>query len=111
SGLPLSEINFNSDLGSSDEIDIEASIKLENTLYWIGSSATSNRSVLFSTTISESGASSTLTYGAKYTSLRDDLLNGGFGLPGNFEIEAMAFAPNGSTVYLGFRVPDNGGDA
>lgn len=111
SGLPLTEIDFNGDLGSSNEIDIEGSIRNGNTIFWIGSTATADRSVLFSTTISGSGASSSLAYGDKYTSLRDDLLNGGFGLPTNFEIEALAFAPSSTTAYLGFRVPDNGGDA
>lgn len=107
SGLPLSELNFNTDLGSTTEIDIEGSIRNGNTLYWIGSTATASRSVLFATTISGSGLSSTLTYVDKYTSLRDDLLNGGFGLPTNFEIEGLAFAPSSTTAYLGFRVPDD----
>jgi len=111
SGLPLTEIDFNGDLGSTNEIDIEGSIRTGNTIFWIGSTATTDRSVVFSTTVSGSGATSTLTYGAKYTGLRDDLLNGGFGLPTNFEIEALAFAPSSTTAYLGFRVPDNGGDA
>ncbi|MDH7911663.1 T9SS type A sorting domain-containing protein [Winogradskyella sp. SYSU M77433] len=111
SGLPLTEINFNGDLGSTEEIDIEGSIRTGNTLFWIGSTATADRSVMFSTTISGSSDASTLTYGDKYTGLRDDLLNGGFGLPSNIEIEALAFAPNSTTAYLGFRVPDIGDDA
>jgi len=109
SGLPLTEINFNDDLGSTTEIDIEGSFREGNTIYWIGSTATAPRSVMFSTSLSGAGVNSTLTYGDKYTSLRDDLLNGGFGLPTNFEIESLALAPNGTTAYLGFRVPNNSG--
>ena len=111
SGLPLTEINFNGDLGSTEEIDIEGSIQNGNTLYWIGSHATTDRSVLFSTNMAGSGASSTMTYGDKYIGLRNDLLNAGFGLPSNMEIEALAFAPGSTTAYLGFRVPDSSGDA
>ena len=107
SGLPLSELNFNTELNLTTEIDIEGSIRNENTLYWIGSTATAARSVMFATMISGTGLSSTLTYVDKYTGLREDLLNGGFGLPTNFEIEALAFAPGSTTAYLGFRVPDD----
>ncbi|MEM8508392.1 MAG: ExeM/NucH family extracellular endonuclease [Bacteroidota bacterium] len=112
SGLPLTEIDFNSDLGSSNEIDIEGSFQSGNTLYWIGSTATIDRSVLFSTTISGSGANATLSFGNQYRNLREELLNGGFGLPTNIEIEALTLAPGSTTTaYLGFRVPDSGGDA
>ncbi len=112
SGFPLTEIDFNGDLGSTTEIDIEGSFQVGNTIYWIGSTATADRSVLFSTVVSGSGAASVLSFGDQYTGLRDDLLNGGFGLPTNIEIEALALVPGSSTTaYLGFRVPDNTGDA
>ncbi len=123
SGLPVQEINFNTDLGSTNEVDLEGSFRIENTIYWMGSHESDERASLFSTNISGSGATSTLSYIDKYTSLRDDLLawdaNNAHGLGANFfglntalEIEALALAPNSTTTaYLGLRSSTSEGNA
>ncbi|MCB0211872.1 MAG: lamin tail domain-containing protein, partial [Anaerolineae bacterium] len=123
SGLPLTEIDFNSALGVTQEVDIEGSFVLNNTIYWIGSHASADRSILFTTTMSGAGASATVTYGDKYTSLRDDLIAWDsnddhglganfFGLSTSFEIEGLALAPGSTTTaYLGFRGPLSGNNA
>ncbi|WP_067146296.1 T9SS type A sorting domain-containing protein [Pseudotamlana agarivorans] len=115
SGLPVKSIDFNADLGSTEEVDIEGSFRLNNTIYWTGSTAEADRSVIFTTEVSGSGANSTLTYGDKYNSLHDDLVawdtNNDHGLGANYfglsqviEVEALALAPNSTTTaYLGLR--------
>ncbi|WP_418513117.1 T9SS type A sorting domain-containing protein [Corallibacter sp.] len=115
SGLPIKELNFNGALGSTEEADLEGSFRVGNAIYWIGSTSETDRSVIFSTQISGSGAASTLTYNDKYTSLYADLIawdtNNVHGLGANYfglstaiEIEALALAPNSSTTaYLGLR--------
>ena len=123
SGLPLTEIDFNADLGSTAEIDIEGSFKNGNTIFWMGSHESVSRAVLFTTVESGTGANATLSYGDKYTSLRNDLLawdNGNshglgtdfFGLNTGFELEALSLEPGSSTTaYLGFRAPLVSGEA
>ena len=122
SGLPITEINFNSDLGSSVEIDIEGSAQNGNNIYWIGSTANTNRSVLFSTVASGVGDASTLGYVDKYTSLNADLLAWDsnndhglganfFGLSTGFEIEALTFGLSDDLAYIGFRDPIVNGKA
>ncbi|WP_341221695.1 T9SS type A sorting domain-containing protein [Polaribacter atrinae] len=115
SGLPVKEIDFNSYLGSTKEADLEGSFRLEDTIYWMGSTAEADRSVIFTTTLSGSGATSTLTYNAKYNGLQADLLNWDennlHGLGVNYfklntvlDVEALALAPNSTTTaYLGLR--------
>ncbi|WP_452226675.1 T9SS type A sorting domain-containing protein [Lacinutrix cladophorae] len=115
SGLPITTIDFNAALGTTAEADLEGSFLLENTIYWIGSTAEEDRSVIFTTKVSGTGEASTLSYLNKYTSLRDDLLawdeNNMHGLGTNhfqlstiLEIEALALAPNSTTTaYLGLR--------
>ncbi|MBD2752532.1 lamin tail domain-containing protein [Spirosoma validum] len=133
SGLPLASFNVASSLGLSGngEVDIEASTRTGNTIYWIGSHAeggSSNRQRIFSTTVNGSGAATTLTFGGYYSSLRTDLVNwdnsNGHGLgagylglagsttagvdpetPTGFNIEGFTLAPDGTTGYLGFRAP------
>ncbi|GGG47568.1 T9SS type A sorting domain-containing protein [Bizionia arctica] len=115
SGLPVNAINFNADLGSTEEADLEGSFRLGNTIYWNGSTSETDRSVIFTTTISGSGANSMLTYGDRYNNLHDDIVawdvNNGHGLGANYfnfnsllEVEALALAPNSTTTaYLGLR--------
>ena len=133
SGLPLNSFDFSSSLGLSGngEVDLEASTRSGNTIYWIGSHSaggTSNRQRIFSTTLSGSGANASLTFGGYYSSLRTDLVNwdnsNGHGLgagflglaasaatgvdpeaPNGFNIEGFTMAPDGLTAYLGFRAP------
>ncbi|QXP62095.1 T9SS type A sorting domain-containing protein [Polaribacter sp. HaHaR_3_91] len=115
SGLPVKEIDFNSFLGSTKEADLEGSFRLDDTIYWIGSTAEADRSVIFTTTLSGTGTASNLTYNDKYNNLQEDLLNWDennlHGLGANYfqlstvlEVEALALAPNSTTTaYLGLR--------
>ncbi|GAB4024697.1 hypothetical protein GCM10028773_47960 [Spirosoma koreense] len=133
SGLPLNSFDFNSALGLSGngEVDIEASTRTGNTIYWLGSHSeggASNRQRIFSTTVNGSGAATTLTFGGYYASLRTDLVNwdtsnghglgaGALGLtgsaatgvdpetPAGFNIEGFTLGPDGTTGYVGFRAP------
>src|SRR6185437_2784979 len=131
SGAPVKEWNFNSLMGNPEEIDIEASARVGNTIYWTGSMGNSkkgnlkpDRSTLFSTHISGEGASTELTFGGYYKGLRADLIawdqahGNRFGFAagaaeGNvpkqingFNVEGMEFAPGSTeTAYVGFRAP------
>jgi hypothetical protein len=133
SGPPVTTWNFDGDMGVADtsQIDIEASARLGNTIYWFGSEGNNssgevkaNRALVFATTISGSGASTQLTFAGFYTHLRDNLIawdqaNGNqFGFAAGaadgqipkevngFNIEGAEFAAGGSsTLYLGFRAP------
>ncbi|TCO54984.1 ExeM/NucH family extracellular endonuclease [Actinocrispum wychmicini] len=111
------------------EIDIEASARNGNTIYWFGSQGQNssaktrlNRQELFTTTVN----GTTLALGGSYQHLRDDLVawdvaNGNpLGLqaaatkapePDGVNIEGAEFAPDGRTLYLGFRGPVNNGKA
>ena len=121
------------DADPTREIDIEASARVGNTIYWLGSHGQNssgntrlNRQELFTTTVTGSGASTTLALGGSYQNLRNDLIawdvaNGNrFGLaaaaavapePNGFNIEGAEFAPDGTTLYVGFRSPLTGGTA
>ena len=141
SGVPVKTWSFNSQMGGPEEIDIEAASRSGNTIYWTGSMGNSkkgnlkpDRSILFTTQVSGSGAGTELTFGGYYRGLRGDLIqwdeeNGDrFGFAdgaaaGNipkqidgFNVEGLEFAPgSSSTAYLGFRAPlspaSAGGDA
>jgi len=138
SGLPLNSFDFTSVLGLSgtSEVDIEASTKLGSTIYWMGSHSNNssgndrpNRKRIFSTTISGTGASATLTFGGYYKFLEDDLIawdnSNGHGLgagflglaasaasgvspeqTNGFNIEGFTVAPDGTTGYIAFRAPN-----
>jgi len=131
SGAPVKTWDFNSQMGSPEEIDIEASARVGDTIYWTGSMGNSkkgnlkpDRSILFTTKVSGSGAATELSFGGYYRGLRADLIKwdeehgNQFGFAagaaaGNipkqingFNVEGMEFAP-GSTEsgYVGFRAP------
>lgn len=138
SGLPVASFDFTSTLGlsGSSEVDIEASTKVGNTIYWMGSHANNtsgndrpNRERIFATQISGTGANTTLTFQGYYKFLEDDLIawdnaNGhglGAGYLGlaasaaagvvpeqtnGFNIEGLTIAPNGTTAYVAFRAPN-----
>jgi predicted extracellular nuclease len=115
------------------EIDIEASARSGNTIYWLGSQGQNssgktrlNRQELFSTTVTGTGTTVTLQLGGSYQNLRDDLVawdhaNGDvLGLtaaagrapePDGFNIEGAEFAPDGTTLLVAFRSPASGGKA
>ncbi|HKZ14577.1 MAG TPA: DUF3616 domain-containing protein [Solirubrobacterales bacterium] len=131
SGAPVKEWNFNSQMGNPEEIDIEASARVGNTIYWTGSMGNSkkgnlkpDRSTLFTTRVSGEGAATELTFGGYYKGLRADLIKwdeahgNRFGFAagaasGNvpkqingFNVEGMEFAPSSTeTAYVGFRAP------
>lgn len=133
SGLPLNSFDFTGFLGlsGSSEVDIEASTRIGNTIYWTGSHSNNsssndrpNRERIFATELSGSGANTTLTYTGHYQFLEDDLIawdsaNGApLGLaasaasgvspevPNGFNIEGLTIAPDGSTAYIAFRAPN-----
>ncbi|HEU4326790.1 MAG TPA: CARDB domain-containing protein [Roseiflexaceae bacterium] len=144
SGAPLASFDVTASLNLTDmggsgprEVDIEASARSGSRIYWVASHSNAsggnqrpNRSRLFATDITGTGATSTLSFVGYYGGLKSDLVawdqsNGhgkganhyGFAAstatgvipedPGGagFNIEAAEFAPDGSTLYLGFRAP------
>ncbi len=143
SGAPLKSWNFSSQLGldSGDELDLEAAARVGDTIYWTGSMGNNkdgdlkpDRAILFTTNVSGSGASATLSFGGYYKGLRNDLIswdqaNGNrFGFAADaaegqipkqidgFNVEGLEFAPGSTTTaYIAFRAPlvppVNGGKA
>ncbi len=131
SGAPVRTWDFSSRIGVSKEIDIEGAARVGDTIYWTGSLGNnkdgeykSARNTVFTTKVTGSGASTTLTYGGSYAKLRDNLVawdkaNGnryGFAagtaagqIPkqiDGFNVEGLEFAPGSTTTaYLGFRAP------
>ncbi|HET9257635.1 MAG TPA: ExeM/NucH family extracellular endonuclease, partial [Pseudonocardiaceae bacterium] len=114
------------------EIDIEASARSGNTIYWLGSHGQNssgntrlNRQELFTTTVTGTGPGASLALGGSYQHLRDDMIawdqaNGDtLGLaaaatrapegsgsgPTGFNIEGAEFAPDDTTLLVGFRGP------
>ena len=110
-------------------MDIEASTRIGNTIYWLGSHSNKksnghflpNRHRLFATDLS---GETTLTYVGRYDLLRSDLIawdeqSFHLGLaqaaakgispeaPGGqgFNIEGLSVAPDGRTALIGFRAP------
>ncbi len=89
SGLPVNSFDFSSLLNLTDvsggiprEVDIEASTRIGNRIYWLGSHSNAangntrpNRNRLFATDITGAGATTNLTYVGRYDGLKTDLLN------------------------------------
>ncbi|MGE3843954.1 MAG: hypothetical protein AB7I50_20460 [Vicinamibacterales bacterium] len=130
SGLPLASFDFTASLGlsGSSEVDIEASTRVGNTIYWLGSHSNNstgenrdNRERIFATTVAGAGAASTLTFVDYYAFLEDDLIAwdnanghglgaGALGLAASaadtvlpeqsagFNIEGLVMAPGSSTI-------------
>jgi hypothetical protein len=132
SGEPVKSFDFTNQLpNKATEIDIEASARAGNTLYWMGSLSNKhngelepNRDIVFAATITGSGASTELSYLGSYTELREDLINwdnangsplglaksAEFGspsdLPTGFNVEGLEFAAGSSSeAYVAFRAP------
>lgn len=144
SGLPVASFDYTASLGLTDisggvprEVDLEASTRIGNRLFWLGSLSNAadgatrpNRSRLYATDLTGTGAAATLSYVGRYDGLKTDLLGWdsgnlhglgadhyGFaasaagGLPpenaGNdgFNVEGLSVAPGGTTAYLAFRAP------
>lgn len=89
SGLPINGFDYTSSLGLTDisggiprQVNIEASVRIGNRIYWLGShtnassgAARPNRNRLFATDLTGSGASTTLSYVGRYDGLKTDLVN------------------------------------
>ena len=122
------------DGGSPREIDLEASarsITHPDRVYWLGSMSNKssdapfnprpNRNRIFATDISGTGAATSFSYVGDYEGLRDRIITwgetNGLGLSNSaasgkdpkvidgFNAEGMCFAPDNSTLYIGFRAP------
>ncbi|MBO0936584.1 lamin tail domain-containing protein [Fibrella sp. HMF5335] len=141
SGTPVNGFDFASVLdlyknnGKGKEVDIEGSTRTGNRIFWIGSQSNNeegesrvNRNRVFVTTVSGTGASTSLSYGGRYDYLRDDLLNWDagnkhgkganyYGLVASaasgvdakqaagYNIEGLELAPLDSAGYICFRAP------
>ncbi|MDZ8221411.1 MULTISPECIES: Ig-like domain-containing protein [unclassified Nostoc] len=142
SGLPVTGFDFTSSLGLTDsssgvlrEVDLEASTRVGNRIFWLGSESNSddgksrpNRDRVFATDITGTGASTTLSYGGRYNFLREDIINwdvtNGHGKGANYyglaasaatsigskqtngyNIEGLEIAPDNTTAYIAFRAP------
>lgn len=135
SGPPVWQTNMTPFLGLTDfeagqprEVDIEASVRAGNRIYWLGAHShanlaegRTNRSRLFATDLLGSGTNLTLVYAGRYDYLKLDLVqwdasNGHgkghdyYGLaastlegvepksPGGFNLEGLAWAPGSTNV-------------
>ncbi|MCI0745616.1 MAG: DUF3616 domain-containing protein [Verrucomicrobia subdivision 3 bacterium] len=143
SGAPLAQFNMTPFLGLTDiengrprEVDIEGATRVGNRIFWIGAHShaniaegRTNRSRVFGTDISGSGASSALTYVGRYDSLKLDLVNWDAGnghgkganyyglaeataegvdpkTPMGFNIEGLCMAPGSTTTaWVALRAP------
>ncbi|WP_392531283.1 lamin tail domain-containing protein [Nostoc sp. C117] len=137
SGLPITGFDFTSSLGLTEnrEVDLEASTKIGDRIFWLGSQSNSddgksrpNRDRLFATDISGTGASSTLSYVGRYDFLKEDIINWDvtnahgkganyYGLAASaaigvgskqangYNIEGLEIAPDNTTGYIAFRAP------
>jgi hypothetical protein len=113
-----------------DEVDIEASTRLGNRIFWLGSHSNSSsgnlrpdRARLFATDLTGTGTSTTLSYVGRYDNLRADLINWDsnnlHGKGANFYGLAASAAqgvqpedPTGAGFSIeGFTVAPNGVDA
>lgn len=143
SGLPVAGFDFTTSLGLTDisggiprEVDIEASTRIGNRIYWTGSQSNNdngdsriNRDRIFATDVSGTGASTTLSYVGRYNFLREDIIawdtNNVHGKGANYyglaasatsgvsskvtngyNIEGLEMAPDNSTAYFAFRAPE-----
>ncbi|MFN6464904.1 MAG: putative Ig domain-containing protein [Nostoc sp. DedVER02] len=143
SGLPVTGFDFTSSLGLTQtdgsgvlrEVDLEASTKVGNRIFWLGSQSNSddgknrpNRDRIFATDITGAGASTTLSYVGRYNFLKEDIINwdvtNGHGKGANYyglaasaatdvgskqsngyNIEGLEIAPDNTTAYIAFRAP------
>ncbi|MEH2439326.1 CARDB domain-containing protein [Nostoc sp.] len=143
SGLPVTGFDFTNSLGLTQtdgsgalrEVDLEASTKIGDRIFWLGSQSNSddgknrpNRDRIFATDITGAGASTTLSYVGRYNFLKEDIINwdvtNGHGKGANYyglaasaatnvgskqsdgyNIEGLEIAPDSTTAYIAFRAP------
>ena len=137
-GAAVLEWSFGMSLGiGSNELDLEASTRIGNTLYFIGSHSNSsggneenNREYLFSVTVSGTGAATVFTFGQSYGGLEAALVawdsGNVHGLGANyfgfaaasangvapeqvsgFSIEGLTASQDGTQLLLAFRAPQS----
>jgi len=144
SGLPVAGFDFTSSLGLTQtdgsgalrEVDIEASTRVGDRIFWLGSQSNSddgsnrpNRDRIFATDITGTGAATTLNYVGRYDFLKQDIINWDvnnlhgkganyYGLAASaasgvgskqasgYNIEGLELAPNNTTAYVAFRAPE-----
>lgn len=134
-GEAVREWSFQEALGSTKELDLEASALLGNRLYVIGSHSNSkdggeadNREYLFSVDLSGTGENTQFDFQGSYAGLEQALVEwdegnghgkgaGHFGFKAasasgrspeqtsGFSIEGLSFSPDNSTLWLAFRAP------
>ena len=132
-GKPLRTFDFAKELRDpkhrDKEVDLEASTRLGNRIYWLGSHSNKkgdgkyqpNRHRLFATDVSNE---TNLVYAGRYDALRSDLIDwdkrgARLGLAEaaatgiapdeadgkGFNIEGLTVAPDGRTAFIGLRAP------
>lgn len=136
-GEAVVEWNLREALNTDAELDLEASTRLGDTLFFIGShsntksgSDADSRELLFSVSISGQGAATAFTFQGAYNGLEADLArwdsSNGHGLGAHyfglaaavadgraperndgFAIEGMTLAPDNSTLWLALRAPQS----
>ena len=130
---PLRSFDFSTELRAKkhpkDEVDLEASTRIGNRIYWLGSHSNKkgdgkfqpNRHRLFATDLV---GETNLVYAGRYDSLRSDLIewdnrtsrlgleqSAAVGVPPDepggkgFNIEGLSVTPDGRTAWIGFRAP------
>ena len=134
SGMPLNKFDATSMAGGTDgeEYDVEGATSTDDgkTIYWIASLSNSKkgkekpyRNRVFSTKMSGTGVSATLSKGAYSTKMRDALIafgdNNGWNFTASasfenkmipkridgFNIEGLTLRKGGGAAYIGFRAP------
>ena len=115
--------------------DLEGAARIGDTIYWVGSLGNSrsgnvwpHRDIVFATTVHGSGADTTLEFAGEATGFRDALVawdaadGHGWGAgalqfdratqpgysaegPNSLNLEGATIAPDGSTLWMGFRSP------
>lgn len=143
SGLPVTGFDFTNSLGLTQtdgsgvlrEVDLEASTKVGDRIFWLGSQSNSddgknrpNRDRVFATDINGTAASTTLSYVGRYDFLKEDIINwdvtNAHGKGANYyslaasaatgvgskqadgyNIEGLEIAPDNTTAYIAFRAP------
>ncbi len=115
SGAPVKTWDMDGALGADKEVDIEGATRVGNTIYWTGSLGNNkdgeykpDRNTVFTTTVSGSGAATSLSFGTAGHRLRDDLVTCllYMCIRDGFNVEGLEFAPGSSTTaYVGFRAP------
>ena len=135
SGPPVEtfDVGISANPTSGGEIDYESSVRVGDTIYWLGSHGNTkdglpelSRHSVIATEVSGSGDTTTVTRSGAYGGLRRDLIewdrangdrldldNAQQGKPDDldgFNIEGAELSPDDEEIYLGFRSPLSPGE-